>query len=153
MYSKTEAHHLRQAFWTTFGQYMQPVPSAEGLPTNWINYKTGLRHVYFRLHADGKRARVAIEITHRDAGLRELYYEQFRELRPMLEDVTGETWTWEPAALDDHGQAIARISQELTPVNLFSRDDWPQLISFFKPRLLALDEFWSTGQYAFDELR
>ncbi|RZK28608.1 MAG: DUF4268 domain-containing protein, partial [Hymenobacter sp.] len=46
MYSKAEATQLRQAFWTTFGQYMAPVPSAEGWPTNWINYKTGLKHVY-----------------------------------------------------------------------------------------------------------
>ncbi|GAA4376640.1 DUF4268 domain-containing protein [Hymenobacter koreensis] len=153
MYSKIEAAHLRQAFWTTFGQYMQPVPSAEGVPTNWINYKTGLKHVYFRLHADGKQARIAIEITHPDAGLRELFFEQFRELKAMLEETTGEAWTWAPEAEDANGQPIARIYQELVPANLFNRDDWPRLISFFKPRLMALDEFWSTAQYAFEELR
>ncbi|KAA9338552.1 DUF4268 domain-containing protein [Hymenobacter busanensis] len=153
MYSKTEVAQLRQAFWTTFGQYMQPVPSAEGLPTNWVNYKTGLKHVYFRLHADGKRAHVAIDITHRDAGVRELFFEQFREVRPMLEEATGEAWTWEAETQDENGQPIARISQELAPVNLFNRDDWPRLISFFKPRIIALDEFWSMGQYAFEALR
>lgn len=153
MYSKTEVTQLRQAFWTTFGQYMAPVPSAEGLPTNWINYKTGLKHVYFRMHADGRRASIGIELTHPDAGIRELFYEQFQEVRRWLEGATGETWTWEPATQDANGQPIARIYQELAPVNLFNRDDWPRLISFFKPRLVALDEFWSTAQYAFDELR
>ncbi|MCC3159257.1 DUF4268 domain-containing protein [Hymenobacter sp. 15J16-1T3B] len=153
MYSKTEAAQLRQAFWTAFGQYMQPVPSSEGLPTNWVNYKTGLKHVYFRLHADTRRATVSIDITHPDAGLRELFFEQFQELRAMLEEATGETWTWEPAAVDTNGLPLARIYRELTPVNMFDRNDWPRLISFFKPRIVALDEFWSTAQYAFDELR
>ena len=153
MYSKTEATQLRQAFWTTFGQYMQPVPSAEGERVNWTNYKTGLKHVYFRLHADNRHATIGIELTHPDAGLRELFWEQFRQVRPMLEEATGEAWTWEAAAVNEHGQPLSRIYQELRPANLFNRDDWPRLISFFKPRIMALDEFWSTAQYAFDELR
>jgi hypothetical protein len=153
MYSKSEVTQLRQAFWTTFGQYMAPVPSAEGVPTNWINYKTGLKHVYFRLQADARRATISIDLAHPDAGVRELFYEQFRELRHMLEETVGETWLWEAEAQDSNGQVLSRIYQELQPVNLFNRDDWPRLISFFKPRLIALDEFWSTAQYAFDELR
>ncbi len=153
MYSKTEAAQLRQAFWTTLGQYMQPVPSADGGPVNWINYKTGLKHVYFRLHADHRHATIGIELTHPDMGVRELFFEQFWELRAMLEETTGEAWTWEPDAIDANGQSLSRIYQELRPANLMARDDWPRLISFFKPRLVALDEFWSTGQYAFDELR
>ncbi|SHK35809.1 DUF4268 domain-containing protein [Hymenobacter psychrotolerans] len=153
MYSKTEVTQLRQAFWTTFGQYMAPVPSAEGVPTNWINYKTGLKHVYFRMQADGRRATIGIELTHPDAGVRELFFEQFRELKTMLHEATGETWRWEADAIDANGQPLSRIFTELTPVNLFSRDDWPALISFFKPRIMTLDEFWSSAQYAFDELR
>ncbi|MBC8085010.1 MAG: DUF4268 domain-containing protein [Hymenobacter sp.] len=153
MYSKTETTQLRQAFWTTFGQYMAPVPSAEGRPISWLNYKTGLRHVHFRLHADGRHAAIAIELTHPDAGIRELFFEQFRELRPLLHEALGEPWRWEPHATDDHGQPLSRIRHALHSVNLFSRDDWPRLISFFKPRLIALDEFWSTAQYAFDALR
>ncbi|MCR5888702.1 DUF4268 domain-containing protein [Hymenobacter sp. J193] len=153
MYSKTEVAQLRQAFWTTFGQYMQPIPGAEGERVNWVNYKTGLKHVYFRLHADARHATIGIELTHPDAGLRELFFEQFREVRPLLEEATGEAWRWEPEAVNESGQPVARIYQELRPANLFNRDDWPQLISFFKPRIMALDAFWSTGQYAFDELR
>jgi hypothetical protein len=153
MYSKAEASQLRQAFWTTFGQYMAPVPSAEGLPINWINYKTGLKHVYFRLHADGRRASIGLELTHPDAGVRELFFEQFLELKALLHEAVGESWRWEPEAADATGQPLSRIFTELHPANLFNRDDWPQLISFFKPRLMALDEFWSTAQYAFDALR
>ena len=153
MYSKAEITRLRQAFWTAFGQYMAPVPSAEGDTTNWINYKTGLKNVYFRMQADNRRASIAIELTHPDAGIRELFWEQFRELRPLLHETLGETWTWQADTTDAQGQPLSRIHQDLPGVNLFSRDDWPALISFFKPRLMALDAFWSDAQYAFEALK
>jgi len=153
MYTKAEASQLRQAFWTTFGQYMTPVLSSEGLPANWVNYKTGLKHVYFRMQADNRHATIAIELTHPDAGIRELFFEQFLELRPMLEEAVGEEWTWERETGDAFGSTSSRIYRELRPANVFNRENWPELISFFKPRIIALDEFWSSAQYAFDELR
>lgn len=153
MYSKAEVSQLRQAFWTAFGQYMAPVLSAEDLPTNWINYKTGLKGVRFAMQADSRRASIAIELTQADAGVRELFFEQFVELQHLLHEELGEAWRWELHAQNEHGQPVARIYQELAPANVFNRDDWPALISFFKPRLIALDAFWSGAQYAFEELR
>ena len=132
---------------------MAPVPSAEGDTTNWINYKTGLKNVYFRMQADNRRASIAIELTHPDAGIRELFWEQFLELRTLLHETLGETWTWEPAAVDASGTALSRIYTELAPVNLFSRDSWPALISFFKPRMVALDAFWTDAQWSFEALK
>lgn len=132
---------------------MAPVLSAEALPINWINYKTGLKGVAFRLHADLRHARIGIELTQPDAGVRELFFEQFREVKTLLHAAVREEWHWEPTAVNEHGQPLSCIYQELQPVNLFNRDDWPALISFFKPRLIALDEFWSEAQYAFEALR
>ncbi|GAC1594687.1 MAG: hypothetical protein NVS3B25_17690 [Hymenobacter sp.] len=153
MHSKAEATRLRQAFWTALGQYMAPVPSAEGQSTNWINYKTGLKHVYFRMQADNRQACIGIELTHPDPGIRELFYEQFTEVRALLHEALGETWTWEADAVDSNGLPLSRIYTELSPANLFDRDDWPALISFFKPRLMALDAFWTDAQYAFEALK
>lgn len=152
MYSKAEASRLRQAFWTTFGQYMAPVLSAEGVPVSWVNYKTGMKGVQVKLHADVRRASIAIELSQSDAAVRELFFEQFLALRPLLHETLGEAWHWEPLATNEHGQPLSRIYQELAPANLFDRNDWPALISFFKPRLIALDEFWSGAQYAFEGL-
>lgn len=153
MYSKAEVTHLRQAFWTAFGQYMAPVPSAEGETTNWINYKTGVKHIYFRMQADNRQASIGIELLHPDAGIRELFWEQFGELRPLLHETLGDTWTWEADATDANGLPLSRIYTELRPANLFNRDDWPTLISFFKPRMIALDAFWADAQYAFEALK
>ena len=56
-------------------------------------------------------------------------------------------------ATDEHGQLLARIGTTLHPANVFERDDWPALISFFKPRLLALDAFWADAQWSFEALK
>ncbi|HSI89682.1 MAG TPA: DUF4268 domain-containing protein [Adhaeribacter sp.] len=153
MYTREQASQIRQAFWTAFGQYMAPVLSAEGLRVNWLNYKTGLKNVYFRMQADKNAASVAIEITHPDPELQELFFEQFLALKNFLHETLGEEWEWELHATDENGKTISRIYQQLAPVNVFNKEDWPALISFFKPRIIALDEFWNNAQYSFDELR
>lgn len=153
MYTKDEASRIRQAFWTTFGRYIAPHPSAEGMKVNWLNYKTGIRHVYFRMHADNRHGTIGIEITHPDPGVQELFFLQFTELKTMLESMMGEDWVWELHSTDAQGRIISRIYKEIAPVNVFDQADWPALISFLKPRMTALDEFWTDAKYSFDGLK
>ncbi len=153
MYTKEQASQLRQAFWTAFGRYIAPHPSADGLKINWLNYKTGLKHVYFRMQADNRQASIAIEITHPDPETQELFFEQFTELKNILHATLEEEWEWTLHITDEAGSIISRIGKELSPVNVFEQDNWPELISFFKPRLIALDEFWSMAKYSFDSLK
>lgn len=153
MYTREQASQIRQAFWTAYGMYMAPVPSAEGAKANWVNYKTGLKHVAFRMQADNKIASIAIELSHPDPEIQELFYEQFLELKDYLHSCLGEEWEWELHSTDEYGKVISRIYKALAPVNIFKQDDWPDLISFFKPRIIALDEFWSDAKYSFDALK
>lgn len=153
MYSKDEASQLRQAFWTTFGQYIAPLPSAEGLKINWVNYKTGIKHLYFRMAAEKRSATIAIELAHPDAGVRGLFFEQFKELRTLLHSSLGEEWEWQPEFTDEHNKIVSRIYKQLDGVSIFNKNDWPALISFFKPRIILLDQFWSDAKYAFDALK
>ncbi|MBA9078791.1 MULTISPECIES: DUF4268 domain-containing protein [Rufibacter] len=153
MYTREQASQMRQAFWTTFGQYMAPIPSAEGMRINWSNYKTGLKNVYFRMRAEKKAASIGIEMTHRDLEIQQMFFEQFQALKLVLHETLGETWEWELHAQDELGETISRIYTELPAVNVFNKDDWGTLITFFKPRIIALDEFWTDAQYAFDSLK
>ena len=153
MYSKQEASQLRQEFWTAFGQYMSPVLSGEGEKTNWINYKTGEKDIYFRMNADNKRASIGIELTHKDEGIQALYFEQFQQLKNLLQDALQEEWNWQLHTYNEQGKLISRIYTEINSVSIFKKEDWPQLVSFFKPRIIALDEFWSTAKYAFEAMR
>ncbi|QHT71263.1 DUF4268 domain-containing protein [Rhodocytophaga rosea] len=153
MYTKEQASKLRQAFWTAFGQYIAPHPSAEGLKVNWVNYQTGVKHVYFRMQADNTTASIGIEITHLDTEIQELFFEQFMSLKTILHSYLGEEWEWRLHTTDDNGKVISRIYTEIKPVNVFNQDDWPELITFFKPRIIALDEFWSDAKYSFESLK
>lgn len=153
MYSKQEATKLKQQFWTAFGQYLSPIPSAEGEHINWINYKTGEKDIYFRMKADNKTASIAIEITHKDEALQALYFEQFNQLKNIFQSTLKESWIWLLHTNDDYGKTISRIYTSIEKINIFNKEDWPQLISFFKQRIIALDEFWSSAKYAFEALR
>ncbi|GAA4907879.1 hypothetical protein GCM10023313_08450 [Mucilaginibacter defluvii] len=150
LYSKDQASQIRQAFWTAFGQYIAPQPSADGLKINWINYKTGIRHLFFKMSTDNRSATIAVEFSHPDADIRALFYEQFLEFKRLFTGQLQEEWDWQPDHMDLYGKHTTRISKTVHNVSIFRRDDWPALISFFKPRIIMLDEFWSTAQYSFE---
>lgn len=150
MYSKDQVSKLKQAFWTAFGQYIAPQLSAEGMRINWINYKTGIKHLNFKLHADNKSAFIAIELSHPDTGVQELLFEQFKEFRNILKGYLNEDWDWEQQLLDENYKPVSRIYKTLPDVSIFKEEDWPEIISFLKPRLIALDEFWCDASHSFE---
>lgn len=150
MYSKDEASQIRQAFWTAFGQYIAPQLSADGLRINWINYKTGIKYLNFKMQTGNRQAYIAIEISHPDAGMQELMFEQFKELKTVFDANVNEEWDWELHTRDENNKLVSRIIKTLPSASIFNRNDWPNLISFFKPRIIALDEFWSVAQYSFE---
>ncbi|MGO1595300.1 MAG: DUF4268 domain-containing protein [Sphingobacterium sp.] len=153
LYSREEAKKIKEAFWTTFGNYMRPIPGAEGTRVNWINYKTGIRHLFFRMDADQHSAQIRIQIAHPDEGMRALLFDQFREYRSLLHTLLGEEWHWRLDHRDGYGKSHAYIGLECYDWNVFERADWSDLISFFKPRIILLDQFWSDAQDGFDAFK
>lgn len=124
--------------------------SSEGLRVNWINYKTGIKHLYFKMDADGKKVRIAIEISHPDASIQELLFEQFKEFNTILTSYLKEDWNWELHTSNEYGKVVTRISIVAYGFSIFNKGDWPEIISFLKPRLLALDSFWNDARDGFD---
>lgn len=153
MFKRQEASRLREEFWTTFGRYMRPVLSAEGVKINWTNYKTSLKDVYFRMDVNQKSARISIALEHPEASIRELYFQQFLELKTLLHATMEEEWEWEEMVSTADNKIISRIYKELPGVSVFNKEQWPELISFFKPRIIALDRFWADACYSFEALR
>ncbi|RVU03159.1 DUF4268 domain-containing protein [Mucilaginibacter limnophilus] len=129
---------------------MAPQPSAEGVKVNWINYRTGIKHLYFRMSTDNRSATIAIEYTQWDEGIRALFFEQLETFKTLFTAHMGEEWDWQPNYTDDYGKTICRVSFTLREASIFNRNDWPRLITFFKERITLLDEFWSTAQYSFE---
>ncbi len=81
MYTKQQTSGLRQEFWTAFGQYMSPVLSEDGEKINWINYKTGVKDVFFKMNAANKFADISIELTHADVEMQQLFFERFLRVK------------------------------------------------------------------------
>ncbi len=152
MYTKQQASELRQAFWTAFGQYMSLVLCADGRKINWINYKTGVKGVFFKINAANKFADIAIELAHADLEMQQLLFEHFLRVKKILYEQLNEEWIWELHTLNEYGKTTSRIYTTLNGVSIFKKEDWPQLISFFKQRMIALDQFWSMARYGFGEL-
>ena len=142
MYSKEETAKMKTAFWTQFGQYMKPVPSSWKEKVNWLNYKTGIKDIYFRMDANTQSATIGIELRHADDDMRHLVFDHFTQLKKMLEATTGEVWQWQQDKENEMGYAISFIGIEIAGVNIMQKQGWSKIISFLKPRIIALDAFW-----------
>jgi len=150
MYSKEEAFEIRKKFWISFGHYMKLQQSASGETVNWINYKTGIKDLYFKTDVDNKSARIAIEMTRKDIEIQNLMYEQFEEFQPLFESQMGKGWVWYDSFYDETGKQISKIELKLENVTIFRETDWPEIITFLKTNLLKLDEFWNDVKDSFE---
>lgn len=153
MYSRDEKSRIKHAFWTAYGQYMSGVPvyTDEGKKKNWLNYKTGVRHISFKTDADTQGAYIGIEIRHRDKEERKAVFGKFQSLHRMLTDHLQEEWIWKEHFTDENEKVSSRIYWQKSGVNVLREADWPELISFFKPRMLALDAFWAEVKDLFED--
>jgi hypothetical protein len=142
MYTRQEASQLRSRFWTVFGQYLRPVKGAGGETVNWINYKTGVKDLFFRLDADQKRASVTVEFRQQFPEERYRLFDKWASLREMMRREVPGTWQWERDVTDEDGRIISRIRTTSGALNLFTENDWPAIISFLKTHMVALDAFW-----------
>lgn len=105
------------------------------------------------MDVDKRQAYIGIQLTQKDSDLRDLFYEQLEELRGVLHASVEEEWIWDQEAVNALHQPISQVYTTLEGVNIFRESDWPQIISFLKPRVVALDEFWSMAKYHFEPLK
>ncbi len=105
------------------------------------------------MSADNEMARVAIMLSHPDRDIQLLFMEQFEQMKTYLHNTLGEQWIWDVEAYDHLGRPTSMIYKELDQVNVLDKDSWSRLITFFKPRIISLDEFWSMAFDTFDDLQ
>lgn len=104
------------------------------------------------MRAERDFASIGIEITHPDQDIQELLFGQFEQFKKLLELETKEPWEWKLLGVDDFGKNVSVIERRLQGVNVMDQADWPAIISFLKPRIIALDSFWSNVKYGFEGL-
>ncbi|MBC7423339.1 MAG: DUF4268 domain-containing protein [Ferruginibacter sp.] len=150
MYPKHAVSLLNQQFWTAFGKYMAPVLSTEGEKINWINYKAGIKFIRFNMEAANNKASIAIEFLHPDKATQQQQFNQLGNFKIQFEKTCGPSWQWQKLIIDEQGKTISRIVKELNNASILNQDDWPKIISFLKPSLISLDNFWSHYKFALE---
>ena len=152
MFTKQQASQVREKFWISFGKYMSPIPSSTGDKVNWINYRTGIKSIQFKMDAGEMGAGISIEITGKDITSQELYFNHFKTFRKPLEALLEEKWDWVFSGSTAADEGTARICKKLENVNIHDENDWPAIITFLKIRIIALDKFWNEYKDIFDML-
>ena len=152
MYSVAEASFIKQKFWTSFGMYMSPVPSATLEKVNWVNYKTGIKGISFKLNADKDSVSVVVEIFLKDTMLQHQYFETFNNFASELKKIGVNNLDFQKDYFQENKGSVSLILAELKNVNVFKEADWPTMISFLKQYMLGLDKFWASYKPAFELL-
>ncbi len=142
MYDKTAIAAQKKAFFTAFGRYMLPVPSAFGESVSWLNYRTGVKNLYFRIELTFDTCTVGLIVSGATAARREELFDRLLGCRSMFPDSAAESWNWQQLSTDDYDHPVAQIEAQLTPVHFMQPGDWPAIIAFLKQRLIQLDQFW-----------
>lgn len=151
MFDKDTAKELRKAFWTHFGIHMSQHVSARGYGQKWLNYRTGISHIFFRWEAERGTARVAIDLQFNDPGIRELVFQQFEEFQTLLHSNTGVEWTWLPEYRQATGKIASRIVVEQKGWDFYNREDWPSICNWFEPIIVGLDDVWGDAYDIFKD--
>ena len=152
MYTNEEASAIRQQFWTCFGQYMAPVPSLSYEKVNWINYKTGIKGISFKMDADKNSATAAIEIRLPNKELQHQYFSIFTKFAKQFKQIVGTQWVHDIDFVNEYDQHASKIFITLNGVNIFNKNDWPTIITFLKRNIISLNNFWNEYKPAFENM-
>ncbi len=141
MFSAAEASFLRQRFWTTFGRYMAPVPSAEGEKISWINYRTGIKNIAWKMETLNRQANVFVLISgtlETKEKIVKIFEQQEFALKNNL------------LLNREAGNGNFQYSKQLPAVSVLDESKWPELISFFKENIIGFDKFWTEHKFIFE---
>ena len=103
-----------------------------------------------KLDAAQNIASIGIEITSQEIEKQQIIFDHLLQLKDTLRNFLNEDWIWLPPN-NKSEKLVSKIYTERSGVTIMRKEEWPALISFFKPRMTALDEFWNTVKYGFEE--
>lgn len=143
MYGKEEIKELKKQFWDAFDSRMKKHRSANnGSKVNWAHYRTNINHVYFRIETNNDSVAICVDLQHKDDGIRELFYEQFTELRVVMQSYFSQELGWHQNYKHSNGLTVSRISCTLNNCHYLDPKQHTQILDFLEKNLVGLDEFW-----------
>ena len=142
MFTKDEIKEQKIAFWSAFEQRMKPHRSAQyANKINWQHYKTNINHLYFRIETGENSVSICVDIQHKDEGIRQLFYEQFTELKVVMQQEFTVPLEWFEHYEHSNGLTISRIACTKN-CNYLDKHQQEDILDFLEKNLLGLDRFW-----------
>ena len=143
MFSREEKKTLNTAFFNQFVRHMSRHHSIGGGGGRWESYKTGVKGLYFRLLTT-PIVGIAIDIQQKDPEIRALLYDQFLELRRLLEAEWGDDVFYESSHFLESGVEVSRITIKLENAYFYDKEQWTEITRWYEKHLLGIDAFWDT---------
>jgi len=143
MFSREEKKILNTTFFNQFVRRMSRHHSLGGGGGRWESYKTGVKGLYFRM-LTAPIVGIAIDIQQKDPEIKVLLFDQFIELRRLLEAEWGDAVVYESSHFLDSGIEVSRIAITLENAYFYDKEQWPAILSWFETKLIGLDAFWDT---------
>ena len=133
MYSKEENQRLKREFWVAF---------AAKYPRKWVLYDTKIKDFSFKFYVENTKAKVLIDIEHRNEIKRIQYFEKVESLKNILEDEFVSALVFEKNFILENGKTISRIWVEKLEVSVSDRKYWDEIFDFFFEKMNALELFY-----------
>lgn len=152
MYSKEDAQQKINTFWLEAEKYIGGNKSLFLKNTKWTQYKTAIKHIYFRCDCTRHDATIRIDIQHKDTDIRHLFFEQFLELKTVFETTTQINWIWKKNTKNQYENNISSIYVKLENVDIYDKKSWHKIFFFYAKYLVKLDEFWFEFHDVFKQL-
>ena len=73
------------------------------------------------------------------------FFNQFVELRRLLEAEWGDEVNYEQSHYLESGLEVSRISITLENTYFYDKEQWTAILNWFEMNLLGLDAFWDTA--------
>ncbi len=154
MLPKEELKKRRTEFWTLLDSEMKSVKGVHGNKVSWLSYKSHIKELYIRMEFDGKGCRLCLDLQHQDESIRELFFEQFVELKKVMQSSFSNPLTFLSLhKIEASGIYCSRIMSEDVQINFFRDEDLPKAIDFLRTQLISLDEFWTEFKDVFIALQ
>lgn len=142
MFTKEEKKDLTKRFWVSMAERLDLKGKTKGRNIDWLDYPNKINHIYFRMESNTEFVKFCIDIQFLDKGLRDLYFEQFEELKDKLTSIMPTELVWLKSFDHPNTRNIARISTVLDGVNIYNEKDWTNSQQFLEDAFIAFDQFW-----------
>lgn len=103
---------------------------------HWLSTGAGVSSVVYSFAITKKYAAVELNISKPNTDDNKAIYDKFIESKAMIENIFGDNLLWQ--RLDD--KKASRIAYRLENVNVFNKEDWPQMQMFMVENMIKLSD-------------